>query len=78
MVPAFGASVWGIVYSAVYQWAAKNQALRADGEEETLCYGKSCYSGSFWAMAISVWIGCALWVWAWKGRGGWSQRGVAV
>ncbi|CAG8959274.1 hypothetical protein HYFRA_00013043 [Hymenoscyphus fraxineus] len=78
MVPAFGASVWGIVYSNVYQWAAKQQALRADGEEETLCYGKSCYSGSFWAMAVSVWIGCALWVWAWKGRGGWSQRGVAV
>lgn len=79
MVPAAGATVWGIIYSNVYQWAADNDALsgeRADGD--VLCYGKQCYSSTFWTMAVSVWIGCALWIWAWKGPGGWSKRGIAV
>ncbi|RDL36507.1 putative MCH1 Monocarboxylate Permease-like protein [Venustampulla echinocandica] len=78
MFPAFGATVWGLVYSHVYQWAAKHRPYSEEREEDILCYGKSCYAGSFWAMAVSVWIGCALWVWAWKGRGGWSKRGIAV
>ena len=80
MVPALGATVWGIVYSAVYQWGAEKSALSRDVdlEEDVLCYGKQCYAMSFWAMAISVWVGCGLLVWAWKGRGGWSQRGIAV
>ncbi|KAG9238759.1 major facilitator superfamily domain-containing protein [Amylocarpus encephaloides] len=78
MVPAFGAGAWGIVYSTVYQWAAKQPTYKQDTAEEVLCYGKLCYEGSFWAMAVSVWIGCALWVWAWKGRGGWTARGIAV
>lgn len=80
MVPALGATVWGIVYSTVYQWGAEKSALSydIDLEEDVLCYGKQCYAMSFWAMAISVWVGCGLLVWAWKGRGGWSQRGIAV
>ena len=32
----------------------------------------------FWAMAASVWVGCLLWFWAWKGQGGWSRRGIPV
>jgi len=79
-VPALGATVWGVVYSTVYQWGAEKSASSSvlDPEEEILCYGKQCYATSFWAMAISVWVGCGLLIWAWKGRGGWSQRGIAV
>jgi hypothetical protein len=80
MVPALGATVWGVVYSKVYEWGAEKSASSRDLEppEDVLCYGKQCYSGSFWAMAVSVWLGCGLLLWAWKGRGGWSQRGIAV
>ncbi|KAF4635308.1 hypothetical protein G7Y89_g2796 [Cudoniella acicularis] len=78
MVPAFGATTWGVVYSTVYQWASKRPSYRQDAEEEILCYGKLCYSGTFWAMAVSVWIGCGLWTWAWLGRDGWKRRGIAV
>ncbi|PMD27700.1 MFS general substrate transporter [Hyaloscypha hepaticicola] len=78
MVPALGATVWGVVYSKVYQWAAENASFSRDMDDDVLCYGKQCYSSSFWAMAFSVWIGCALWVFAWKGRDGWSRRGIAV
>jgi hypothetical protein len=78
MVPALGATVWGIVYSNVYQWAAEKASFRSDLKEDVLCYGQECYAATFWAMAVSVWIGCGLWVWAWKGRDGWSRRGIAV
>lgn len=77
MVPALGATVWGVVYSNVYQWAAAKGA-RMRGEEDVLCYGQKCYEVTFWAMAGSVWIGCLLWVWAWRGRDGWKERGIAV
>jgi MFS family permease len=84
-VPALGATVWGIVYSTIYQWAANEGHYRHgenNGEEQTLedvlCYGKNCYAGTFWAMAVSVWIACAMWIWAWKGTNGWSRRGIAV
>jgi hypothetical protein len=81
MVPAAGTAFWGVVYSSVYQWAADRMSHGHVGdkaEDDVLCYGKECYAGTFWAMAVSVWIGCALWLWAWKGRNGWSQRGIAV
>ncbi|EHL00770.1 putative transporter MCH1 [Glarea lozoyensis 74030] len=52
MVPAFGASVWGIVYSTVYQWGAKMNEGVEGMEEDVLCHGKRCYEGSFWAMAF--------------------------
>jgi len=79
MVPAAGATFWGVVYSQVYQMAAKARSYRMGLEEEdVMCYGRECYAATFWAMAISVWIGCALWIWAWKGPGGWSKRGIAV
>lgn len=78
MVPALGATVWGIVYSTVYQWAAKTPSYSQDSAEDVLCYGKRCYEGTFWGMAGSVWIGCLLWIYAWKGRDGWGKRGIAV
>ncbi|KAH6713738.1 major facilitator superfamily domain-containing protein [Leptodontidium sp. MPI-SDFR-AT-0119] len=83
MVPAAGATFWGVVYSQVYQMAAKAKSSSLHGgvggeEEDILCYGKECYAPTFWAMAVSVWIGCALWIWAWKGPGGWSRRGIPV
>ncbi|CZT45902.1 probable MCH1 Monocarboxylate Permease Homologue, not transporting monocarboxylate [Rhynchosporium secalis] len=79
MVPAAGATFWGVVYSQVYQMAAKARSFGTGTEEEdVLCYGKDCYAPTFWAMAVSVWIGCGLWIWAWKGPGGWSKRGISV
>lgn len=79
MFPALGATMWGLVYSAVYQEGARRQSIV--GEEDggdNLCYGVECYASAFWAMAGSIWVACGLVLWAWKGRGGWSQRGVVV
>jgi hypothetical protein len=79
-VPALGAAVWGIVYSAVYQRAA-DAAVGVPEDPWTraeLCYGVWCYAATFWAMAASVWVACGLWAFAWRGRGGWRERGVAV
>jgi MFS family permease len=80
MVPALGATVWGVIYSALYQWAAGQPDLESGGDigdrvEDVLCYGKSCYAGTFWAMAVSVWIACGLWMFA---LGAWRRRGIAV
>lgn len=87
-VPAVGATVWGLVYSGVYQHATDriilgqhllgSAALGASEEADVLCYGVMCYAPTFWAMAVSVWIACGLWLYAWKGPGGWSKRGIAV
>ncbi|KAK3117567.1 hypothetical protein LTR53_000892 [Teratosphaeriaceae sp. CCFEE 6253] len=95
-VPAAGATVWGLVYSGVYQAAADRQAMgsmlglvlgsyegvrtmgESGGAEDVLCYGAACYAPTFWAMAGSVWVACGLWLWAWRGPGGWYRRGVLV
>lgn len=82
-VPALGATIWGLVYSAVYQGAAAAGADSAadsggGGGGDVLCYGMKCYAPTFWAMAVCVWAACGLWVWAWRGPGGWVRRGVAV
>jgi MFS family permease len=79
-VPAGGAAVWGFVYSAVYEAGANGEPVVGVPEEETgsLCYGVKCYAPTFWAMAASVWIACGLWIFAWRGPGGWRARGVAV
>ncbi|KAI9679496.1 MAG: putative monocarboxylate transporter mch1 [Caeruleum heppii] len=79
MVPAVGATFWGLVYSAAYQSAA--EAARSEdggGGGEVLCYGRACYATTFWAMAASVWVACGCWVWAWRGPGGWRRRGIPV
>ena len=80
MFPAPGATLWGIVYSAVYQAGASKSAGGGGGSggEDNLCYGEACYAPAFWAMAASVWIACGLVLWAWKGRNGWAQRGIVV
>ncbi|KAF2239028.1 hypothetical protein EV356DRAFT_573057 [Viridothelium virens] len=51
-------------------------AAAEDGEQ--MCYGKECYAVTFWCMAVSVWVACGLWLWAWRGPGGWYRRGVPV
>ncbi|PPJ57530.1 hypothetical protein CBER1_06267 [Cercospora berteroae] len=79
MMPAIGATIWGLVYSGVYQWAADLDTVEgSDIVEDKLCYGVKCYAPTFWAMAVSVWLACGLWFWAWRGPGGWQKRGIAV
>lgn len=78
MVPAAGATVCGIVYAKIYQWAAGQTSYGSGASEDILCYGKDCYEITFWAMALSIVIGSGLWIWAWKGPDGWSRRGIAV
>ena len=80
-VPAVGATVWGLVYSGVYQHYADGGSGEVKGleqKEDVLCYGAMCYAPTFWAMAVSVLIACGLWIWAWRGPGGWYRRGIAV
>jgi MFS family permease len=76
-VPAIGATVWGLAYSGVYQWAAGG-GPPGEGAGDVMCYGKMCYMPTFWAMAVSVWVACGLWFWAWRGKDGWMARGVLV
>lgn len=80
MVPAVGATVWGLIYSGVYQGAADmdGSTKGTDLVEDRLCYGTSCYAPTFWAMAVCVWAACAIWLYAWRGPGGWTRRGIAV
>jgi MFS family permease len=97
ITPAIGATVWGLAYSGVYQWAADKgraermgaalavggfatggQAGSREVADDVLCYGAMCYAPTFGAMAVSVWIACGLWIWAWRGPGGWRARGIAV
>lgn len=79
MTPAAGATVWGAIYAAVYQGAAgRNAGATGRAEDDVLCYGRECYAPTFWAMAVSVWLAMGLWVWAWRGPGGWKSRGIAV
>ncbi|KAF2094453.1 MFS monocarboxylic acid transporter-like protein [Rhizodiscina lignyota] len=77
MMPAGGAAVWGAIYSAVYESAARREG-DGGGDGDRLCYGTACYAPTFWAMAASVWVACGLWFWAWRGKGGWRSRGIAV
>ncbi|KAF2216938.1 hypothetical protein CERZMDRAFT_119684 [Cercospora zeae-maydis SCOH1-5] len=79
MMPAIGATIWGLIYSGVYQWAADSDSFEgSDVVDDKLCYGVRCYAATFWAMAVSVWLACGLWIWAWRGPGGWLRRGIAV
>ncbi|KAH7347646.1 major facilitator superfamily domain-containing protein [Plectosphaerella cucumerina] len=78
MFPALGSTFWGLVYSGVYQAGAKNSHHLGQGEGDVFCYGKQCYAPTFWAMTITVWAACSLVVFAWKGPGGWSRRGIII
>ncbi|KAI1381567.1 putative transporter MCH1 [Hypoxylon crocopeplum] len=79
LTPAVGSTMWGLIYSAVYQAGARDSPLSADGSDEDIfCFGKKCYSSTFWAMTISIWIGSVMVLWAWKGRYGWAKRGIVI
>lgn len=77
-VPAAGATLWGLLYSAVYQKATETSNSSTPSAAENLCYGWACYAPTFWAMAVSVWLAVLLWAWAWKGPGGWYRRNIVV
>lgn len=77
--PAIGNALWGSVYSAVYQAGAdKNPKTPEASDGDLFCYGSQCYATAYWAMATSVLIGSLCVLWAWKGRNGWSQRGIVI
>ncbi|KAI9167818.1 putative transporter MCH1 [Paramyrothecium foliicola] len=80
MLPAVGSTFWGLMYSAGYQAGAEaSRAGAKDGtDDDIFCYGKQCYSRTFWAEAITVWVACALLFFAWQGKGGWKQRGIVI
>ena len=89
VVPAPGAAIWGVIYSAVYS-APFNEhsgdddsAGNGDGSSVIVkargggeeCYGSGCYQISFAAMTVASWIAIVLWVFAWRR---WRMKGVAV
>ncbi|KAG5982024.1 putative monocarboxylate transporter mch1 [Claviceps digitariae] len=81
MMPALGSTFWGLVYSGVYQAGAKPSPVASAGGEDNdnlFCYGKQCYSGTFWAEGACVLIACVLVFYAWKGKAGWQQRGIVI
>jgi len=77
MFPAVGATLWGLIYSAVYQAAAERPDVRG-GDDGNLCYGTQCYASTFWAMSVSVLLACGLVVAAWRGKNGWVPRGIVI
>ncbi|KHN94761.1 Major facilitator superfamily domain, general substrate transporter [Metarhizium album ARSEF 1941] len=80
MLPALGSTFWGLVYSGIYQAGAKRSTPPSDGtgSDHLFCHGKRCYSATFWAKGICVWVACLLVLFAWKGRGGWKERGIVI
>ncbi|KAI1084054.1 putative transporter MCH1 [Whalleya microplaca] len=80
LTPALGSTMWGLIYSANYQAGAQNSPSLIDGadDDDVFCYGQQCYASTFWAMTVSIWIGALLVLWAWKGRDGWSKRGIVI
>jgi hypothetical protein len=73
MMPAVGAALWGVVYSAAYQSAVDHGA--GGGLPDGQCHGWRCYG--FWAVGctVSVWVAVGAWLVAWRG---WKRRGVVV
>jgi hypothetical protein len=78
MFPAVGATIWGLIYSAVYQAEARKSNPEGSAVDDIFCYGTRCYAPTFWAMASSVWVACLFVLWAWKGKNGWTRRGIVV
>lgn len=72
MVPAAGAAMWGVIYSAGYETAAKPNEPTDDYE---LCFGWKCYG--YWAIgcSLSIWLAIGAWTMAWRG---WRKRGIVV
>ncbi|KAI0116404.1 major facilitator superfamily domain-containing protein [Nemania sp. FL0031] len=81
VTPALGSVIWGIIYSAVYQAGARNHSASIQDKataDDVFCYGKQCYAPTFWAMTVSIWVGTCMILWAWKGKNGWSSRGIVI
>ncbi|KAJ2983925.1 hypothetical protein NQ176_g339 [Zarea fungicola] len=77
MIPAFGSASWGLIYSALYQSNSRPTNPVNPGDE-VFCYGKQCYASTFWIEGCIMWVACALIIWAWKGKGGWQERGIVL
>ncbi|KAK7229726.1 hypothetical protein V2G26_001896 [Clonostachys chloroleuca] len=81
-MPAIGSVFWGFVYSTVYQAGARETqnapGSQDGGDDDVFCYGKQCYAPTFWAEVISCLAACVLLLVAWKGKGGWQQRGIVI
>jgi MFS family permease len=79
VTPAIGNTIWGLIYSADYQNGAANSPSSLEGgDDDVFCYGKQCYASTYWAMTICIWVGALMILWAWKGRDGWSKRGIVI
>lgn len=78
MMPCVGATLWGLIYSGVYQHGATHPPDGGGDGGDLFCYGAHCYAPTFWAMAASVWLACGLVFWAWRGKDGWKQRGIVI
>ncbi|KAF3913679.1 hypothetical protein AA313_de0201102 [Arthrobotrys entomopaga] len=78
MLPAGGASAFGLLFASVYDTEAGRQNSGGNGLGDGLCFGLKCYQNSFAGMAVSCFLAIGLWMWAWRGRGGWIARGVSV
>ncbi|KAF9878686.1 MFS monocarboxylic acid transporter [Colletotrichum karsti] len=77
MFPALGSTIWSLVYSAIYQSGATKSPSSGEGGD-VFCYGKQCYAPTFWAMTITVWLACGMVLYAWKGKNGWTHRGIVI
>ncbi|KAJ5101910.1 hypothetical protein NUU61_004132 [Penicillium alfredii] len=73
MMPALGAALWGVIYSAAYQSALDDGS--GLGSPDGQCHGWKCYG--FWSVGctVSVWVAIVVWLAAWRG---WKKRGVVV
>lgn len=76
-VPAIGSVVWGSIFSAVYEAGARTTQASSDSDD-IFCYGTQCYAPTFWAEGVCCIVSCGLLYWAWKGKGGWQQRGIVI
>jgi len=68
MMPAGGAALWSIVYSAAYSHASQ-------GVGEGECRGYACFGAWAWGCAASVAVAIVLWCFAWRT---WKKRNVVV
>ncbi len=67
MMPAGGAAIWSLVYSAGYS--------SASGKDSNECHGYSCFSAWAWGCAASVGVAMLLLSAAWRT---WRRRNVVV
>lgn len=87
MMPAGGAAIWSVAYSAFYSKAAektRSSVLLGSGFSlgvqdaelgEGECRGYACYGYWAWGCSISVAVAIVLWLFAWRT---WRRRRVMV